>query len=160
MRSKKKPRVLAFLQNLWVRDPERVKSIIARGGEKVRNQIIARLLFAGGLTGRRLRQAFGEDLCRRIIWEECTREIAGDARTILKPSRAHILTALGDKIADRPVLVVAFGRIAAEAVRSCCFGKFIPFIASPHPAARQADVMDTLRKVAEQIREKIKEEEK
>ena len=70
---------LAFLQNMWVRDPERVKRDIARYGEECRLTYIEYCLFAGCLTGRRLRQAFGEDLLDRIVWEESTREIAGNA---------------------------------------------------------------------------------
>ena len=82
--------VLAFLQNMWVKEPERVKSAIARHGEEFRLQLMRRFLFAGCKTGRNLTKTFGDELLAHITFEETTREIAGDANTMFPVDRAHI----------------------------------------------------------------------
>lgn len=135
---------LAFLQNLWVKDPERVRIMLKKRDEDYRRQVIRQLLFAGGLTGQRLRAAFG-DLCAQIIWEEASREIAGDAKTICTPDPVHIRAVL-DQL--QPNVVIAFGRVAGDAV-----SPFWPdLIRLPHPAARQADTLEKLRAVATELR--------
>lgn len=66
--------ILAFMQNMWVKDPSRVKAMIDRQPDEFKRrefrlQITKRLLFAGCKSGRVLRAVFG-DLCDEIIWEE------------------------------------------------------------------------------------------
>lgn len=135
---------VAFMQNQWVRDPERVKALIARHGEPYRRRLIATALFAGCLSGRRLKAAFG-DACRRIVWEESTREIAGDPRTVFPADPVHIQAVIAE---IKPTVVLTFGRIAGAAVVPLWTGNLI---ASPHPAARQADTMERLRYASQQL---------
>ncbi len=67
-------KVLGLLQNMWFKDPERAKKTLAfyyeKKGDGGRERFISDMLFFGCLTGRRLRQAFGEERCDEIIWEE------------------------------------------------------------------------------------------
>jgi hypothetical protein len=131
---------LAFLQNLWLREPERWQDLV--NGER-RAAIIRHLLFAYGcLTGRRIKACFGE-LLEHMIFEEATREIAGDSRTICPPDPKHIKACL-EKY--NPKVVITFGKVAEEAVRPVRQGwintsptapYYSTFIACPHPAARQ-----------------------
>ena len=65
-------KVLAFLQNMWVIDPKRIEASITRHGEAYRRRLIAYALFAGCLTGRRLRMAFGRRIHRRHLEEALT----------------------------------------------------------------------------------------
>jgi len=133
---------VAFLQNAWFRNPEKVRDQIARGGEPFRRKLLEYALFAGCLTGRRIRTAFGEDLCGLILWEETTREIAGDPKTVFPADLGHMAQVLAD---HHPRVVLAFGRIAAEALGSLNPPWTGPVVTLPHPAARQPDTLDRLR---------------
>jgi hypothetical protein len=137
--------ILAFLQHLWVHDPERVKVMIARGGEEARLRIIRTVLFGGCLSGRRLHEAFRDELCRRIIWEEASPEIASDAKTVYKPDPEHIRSVL---TRIRPDIVVCFGQLASEAVARQWPGKTIR---APHPACRRSDTARRLREAAGEL---------
>ena len=67
----------------------------------------------GCRTGRNLQKFLGEDYCKRIIWEETTKEIAGDTKTVFKPDFQHI----GDTITEiRPDLIICFGKVAKNAL--------------------------------------------
>lgn len=151
--------IVAFLQNMWVRDPERVRRMISDAqrrngsGEDVRQRFLAYSLFAGCLTGRRLRAAFGEELCAEIIWEETTREIADNPKTIFPADPGHIQTVLARY---RPGMVLAFGKIAMSAVSPFYNGLEWDMITAPHPAARQADVLAKLKKAAGHLHEAMK----
>lgn len=126
-------KIVAFLQNMWVREPSKLKAMLARNDEAYRRDMCKRLLFAGCVTGRRLRQGLG-DLCDEIIWEECTREIADNPRDILPPQRDHIRAVLTE---IQPAIIVAFGRVAASAVFE--HGRDVvkaEFLTCCHPAAR------------------------
>jgi len=131
-------RVMAFLQNMWVRDPAKVKASIALYGEEHRRRLIAYALFAGCLTGRRLQAAFGAETCRRIIWEEASREVAGNARDFCEPDPDHIRRVLSE---HKPAIVLTFGSAAGDAVAPLWRG---PLIRCIHPAARQANTVDRL----------------
>jgi len=156
---------LAILQNMYVRDPERLKRSFARAdsegyGEELRRRTIAYSLFAGCLTGRRLKAAFGEDLLAQIVWEESTREIAGDPKTIFPPDLAHLEKIIREY---QPKAILAFGKIAGCAVTEVLAnGNLGPtwlgaetrptLITAPHPAARQPEVPTLLRQAAEKFR--------
>lgn len=146
-------RVVAFLQNVWVRDPEHVRRSITRGveryGESFRRRYIARLLFMGCLTGRRIKAAFGEELCRSIVWEEVSREILGDPRIVPAADDAHIQSVL-DTL--KPGVVVTFGRVAQDAIARTTPRPARHHIIAPHPAARQASVPGALALAAEHLR--------
>ncbi len=137
---------LAYMQNMWVRNPESVRAAIERYGEGYRVRLIEKLLFMGCLTGRRLKASFGAGLLSVIQWEEASREIAGDAKTICAPDFEHINETLS---AYQPTVVLTFGKVASDAVRLCWSG---PLIQCVHPAARGADTMAKLQSAAAEFR--------
>jgi len=135
--------ILAFMQNMWVRNPERVKRAIERtpveDRERFRSLLIERFLFAGCLTGRRLKATFGEELCDRIIWDEASPEIAGDPKTVCPPCEKHILAVIAR---HKPDVIITFGKVAGTAVYSVWKGRIV---CAPHPAARQPDIIQKLK---------------
>lgn len=136
-------KVVAFMQNMWVKNPAFWRAAIAQAAdpEKHRRAVIRRLLFYKCITGRRLMAALGE-WCDCIVWEESTREIAGDPKTIFPAQPEHIRTVL-EELA--PAAVLTFGKIAAAAVEPLWPGLLFK---APHPAARQATVPAELQRVA------------
>jgi hypothetical protein len=141
--------VVAFMQNMWVRDPEKVKASIERMHWMKRDEYRLRLihysLFAGCVSGRRLKAAFGE-MCDAIIWEEASPEIAGDPKTICLPVPRHIQCALEH---HNPDIVITFGKLAGDAVAKLWPAKLIRVC---HPAARQPDTIQKLKAAADELR--------
>lgn len=149
--------ILCFLQNLWVREPERWKDWLDKNEDR-RAMIIRHLLLDYGcLTGRRLKACFGEDLLEQMVIEEASREIAGNSKMICPPNPEHIKACLKKY---KPKVVVTFGQVARDAVTP--IWKQLSFAAAgdlliycPHPAARQKDTIAKLKAAAEQIRNQI-----
>ena len=139
--------ILAFLQNMWVRDPERVRRAIERDGESFRVYFMRFALFRGCKTGRMLKKAFGEELIEKIEFEETTRQIAGNPREIFPADLEHIRKALE---LHKPTIVLAFGEIAHKAVQPLWQGKYIH---AHHPASRAAGSWENLLSAAKQLRE-------
>lgn len=141
-------KIVALLQNMWVRDPEKVRAMIARDktGE-LRGMIIQRALFAGCLTGRRLRSVFG-DLCDEMVWDECSPVIADNPRDYHAPDQDHIRNVFKKHAPDA---VICFSTAAHSIVKTICNEFGIAFIAAPHPAARHPDTMIKLRAVLNQL---------
>lgn len=124
------PKVLAVLQNTWVRDPERLRAWIAREPTK-RRRILAMLLFAGGSpTGRRLRVALG-DWCERIEWENADPRITDRPDAHVSGDLAHLEKAL-DEV--KPSIVITFGTIAYKTLTQTMWRGYL--ICAPHPVAR------------------------
>lgn len=146
--------ILAFLQNMWVRDPERIKRDIAKHGEELRLRFIEYALFAGCKTGRNLRKAFTEEVCDQIVWEETTREIAGDPKTIFPADLEHIAKCFQ---VHQPKVVLTFGAIAGEAVRPvlCKLDPKPHHIHAHHPASRHVDSYKTLIEAAAKLKEYV-----
>ncbi len=146
--------ILAFLQNMWVRDPERIKRDIAKYGEELRMRYIEYALFAGCKTGRMLKKAFGEELIEQITFEETTREIAGDPKTIFPADLAHIRQCLEH---HKPRVVLTFGQIAHDAVQPLVGP--IRHIHAHHPASRHPGSFNTLMLAAADLRKFLGEAE-
>lgn len=142
------PTVLAFMQNQWVRDPEQLRRILARHDEKFRRRMIARLLFAGCVSGRRLKAAFG-DLTSRIVWEEASPVITGRSNECPPADLAHMSDCLTTL---RPAIVLAFGAHAQAALSRCHVAHAFIFLAAPHPAARHPKVTELLAITAADLR--------
>lgn len=138
---------VVFLQNVWVRDPERVKRHLEGRDEKFRRSYIRRLLFAGGLTGRRIIEQFS-DIIELIEFEEVSREILGDPKTIPEIDAEHVANVLQEL---QPDFVVTFGRVAYRALYCC--GR--PVIRSPHPAYRCNRDRDDFRSACHLVRERL-----
>lgn len=137
-----KVKILAVLQNMWVKDPERVREIIERTPQ-VRRRMITYSLFAGCRTGRVLRQVFGEDCSRRFVWDEASRAIGGDSKTVFPADLGHLRAVLAEV---KPNIVLGFGRIACDALALLVPGEDL--LVGPHPTARQADTLARLRIMA------------
>ncbi len=141
--------VLAFLQNLWVKDPEGWKDIV--NDETRRVGIIRHLLLDYGcLTGRRIKACF-DGLLDHMIFEEASRIIAGDSRTICPPDQEHIKACI-EKY--KPKVIVTFGKVATDAVMPVWAAMDIDcsVLPCPHPAARQKDTTLKLLASARTIR--------
>lgn len=137
-------KIVAFLQNQWYRDPEGAKAMFARHPER-RERYISAFLFMGCLTGKRLQSVFGEELCDGIVWEEISPEIGGHASSKFPADIAHITRVLET---HKPTAVLAFGKIAGDALRSMSIGWAV--IYGPHPAARNGAI-EGLRKMREEL---------
>lgn len=138
-------KILAVLQNMWVKDPESVRRMIERTPQ-VRRRLIRYSLFAGCRTGRVLKNVFGENRCKEIVWDESTREIAGNPRDIFPPDLSHLSALIAEV---KPDVVLAFGRIASAALTPIVPAEKL--IVGPHPTARQGDTMQRLRNMAARL---------
>lgn len=151
-------RVVVYLQNMWVKEPAKIQASLDRHKDNPMfwNKMCKLLLFAGCITGRRIKNAFG-DLVNDMIFDETTKEIAGDSKKIFKPDYFHIESSLNRL---KPDVVICFGAIATKAVTNVIENggcEFVPaIISAPHPAARQPDTMDKLKTAAKQLRELLK----
>lgn len=107
--------ILVLLQNQWFNEPERVKEIYQQNPEH-RNRFVASFLFMGCLTGKRLQQAWGEDLCDKLIYEEASPEITGQASASPPADLQHIIKAILDV---KPDVIVTLGRTATNGLLAC-----------------------------------------
>lgn len=136
---------LAFLQNTWSKDPERVRKHIERHGDKYRKRLVYYALFgSGSLTGRRLKTAFGEESIKDIVWEEASPEVGSHSGSWFPPDLPHIRRIIQE---EKPDVILTFGRIAGEGL-SQVETAGVPVISGPHPTARMKDVAGKLREVA------------
>lgn len=138
-------RIVAFLQNQWFKNPERHKAFAAKHPE-LREDLIARFLFAGCKTGRVLRAALGDALCDEIIWEETSREIGGYSGAIFPPDHEHINAVC---LKHNPDVILAFGKQATEALRQR--DGIEDLFCGPHPANRRNDTHQLLFEMRRQI---------
>ena len=134
-------KIIAFLQNLWVKNPERVKEMFARHPDG-REYMLRMLLFHGGRTGKILMDTLGEELVNKIVWEESTTEISGNANAVFPADLGHIRRVINK---HKPEAVVTFGRIASKAVFIVANGMMaepadfqFELLCVPHPCARPA----------------------
>lgn len=144
--------ILAFLQNQWFKDPEGVKEMMREHPER-RQRYIEAFLFMGCLTGKRLRSAFGEELCDAITWEEISPEIGGHAASKFPPDPIHIA-----KVIDQfqPKVIVAFGALAHDGIRYyVSTHNFVGRVLyGPHPADRR-NPLPELAELAKQLKQSL-----
>lgn len=149
-------KIVAFLQNQWFKEPQRVKDAIARRPEETheafRHQFLVRALFAGCHTGKRLESAFGPVLCDEIYWEEISREMGDYASAVFPPNIEHIKAVLK---AQDPGIVIAFGKHAEAALRPLAAQSHWLFLTTPHPAARFPDTIVRLKATAERVKQLV-----
>jgi hypothetical protein len=143
-------KIVAFLQNMWVRNPERVRKMIAEDDTgELRERLIVFALFRGCLTGRRLKNVFGEDLCNEIVWEEASPVIDDNPKRYHVPVPDHIRAVLAK---HQPDTVLCFTLAGSKIVGEICASLKIRFISAPHPAARQPDTIARLKSALEEVR--------
>ena len=147
-------KILAFLQNQWFPEPQKIQRIFDRYPDR-RNDLIARFLFAGCRTGKRLISALGEELCGRIIWEESSPRLGSHASSKFPADFDHIEDAIKR---FNPDVIVCFGKISGDAVREAVerfrsvHGMTFPVLYAPHPASWQ-NPMPALRSLAAKLSE-------
>lgn len=155
-------KVLAFLQNQWFPNPESAQAMFDRyKGTPFRNELVARFLFYKCPTGRRLKSVFGDQWCKRIVWDEASTRVAGRADGFFPADPAHMLAAVQ---MHRPQVVLAFGRIAVNgclqmmqlSVGRLNNGDGFDLITGPHPTARGDNVMQLLEAMRLELETKIK----
>ena len=134
--------IVAFLQNQWMNDPEKVLAMIERT-PKARPRLIKYALFQS-FTGSRLKQVFGED-CVHWVWDNASPQIGSMPSSCFPADPSHIKAVLEE---HKPDVVLAFGRVASKALQKLCQCKLIT---GPHPAARQDDVMSRLERMAAEL---------
>lgn len=126
-------KVLAFLQNQWFKDPERMQRMLETTFKGNREEFNKRLLFFGSLTGRRLLAALGQEWCDRIIWENASPLMAGQSSGVFPPDTDHMRAVLEK---HRPRVVLLFGRVAIEGFYAQLWRQEVKVIPCCHPAAR------------------------
>lgn len=141
-------KILAFLQNQWFKNPAAVKAMFDRYPDK-RNELIKRFLFSGCVSGQRLRETFGSDLCNSIIWEEASKNIASYSSGKFSADLDHIRSAVQEY---SPALIICFGKLAGDAVKSLNLST--PVYYAPHPAAR-GNTIQALRDIAIALKQRI-----
>lgn len=117
--------ITAFLQCPWFKPGTSTRTI-----EKFKsNHEFRRRLLYNSYSGKRLVKCFGE-LLKDFFWEEASLEVGSVSSAKFPANHEHIRTVLDIR---RPVLVIAFGTIASDALQEIWSG---PLICLPHPAAR------------------------
>lgn len=136
-------KVLGILQNVWVRDPGRVRDMLARSDqpERLRRRFIAYALFAGCRTGSNLRATLGASWCERIVWDEASRELGAVASSVFPADPDHLRELLDT---EAPRVVLGFGRVACDALAPL-IPAGVHFLQAPHPAARSPLTLSQLR---------------
>lgn len=148
--------VVAFLQNAWFKNPERIRAIFDLHKDDLGRQakLHATYLFYGCLTGRRIYKAFGEgdEIRHDIIWENANPGFVDQSSGKLPADPAHIR-----KIIDhfKPSIILTFGTIATNGVVPICMVEYpsVKLISGPHPAARHKTVVQELAEMAKQLQE-------
>lgn len=142
-------KIVAILQNQWFKNPAKIKQMIAEREltyPNAREFYIKTFLFWGCLTGKRLQQNLGEDYCKEIIWEECSKEIGACASARFPADITHIQSVI-DK--HKPTHIIAFGQIAKDALMQIYAKRDFILLLAPHPAARQSGVIKQLKDLKE-----------
>lgn len=129
-------KTLAFLQNMWARDPAALRASRSRVRSIGQGQSWASGILRLSRTGQRLHDLFGsKDFCR-IIWENTTDVIGATSNSAPQPDPAHIADRLRFHAPD---IVLLFGRAAQKSVLDALGGiESGPehVISFPHPTSR------------------------
>jgi hypothetical protein len=144
-------KLLAFLQNQWFHNPAKVERLMQVYPDR-RESMIRFALFRGCLTGRRLKAAFGEDLCDQIIWEEASPKITGRASDCPPADPAHMAAAIAR---HQPDVIMTFGRIAEMGMAGIQVPRATLRLHGPHPAARGNQTTIQLAHMAEALQSYI-----
>jgi len=138
-------KILAFMQNQWLKDPERHKRTmqryIDRGkpelAEDLRRRMIHYALFAGCRTGQILKKFLGDDVCSKIIWDEASKEVGGHSSSCFKADHDHMRSRIDE---EKPGIVIAFGKIAGDALDKLSPTEVYRII-MPHPTGRAKNTL-------------------
>ena len=136
-------KIVALLQNMWVL-PRSLQTVAQHPPvSDQRERLIHYALFAGCLTGRRLKAALGEELCEAIVWQEANPTVATDAKKYFPPDREHLRAVLAK---HQPDVVVCFTKAGEATIREVMPPE-IKFVPCVHPACRHESTMTKLREL-------------
>lgn len=140
--------IVAFLQNMWVRPHQVARVSRFDPLSEERKRMTAYALFAGCVTGRRLKRALGEDICSRIVWQEASPVVADNPRDYHPPDLQHVRAVLNKY---QPQLVLCFTR-AGEGLIRTMLDEGTVFVPCQHPAARKPNGdLERARKIIEAL---------
>lgn len=147
--------IVAFTQNQYFRDPVRVKEIYEKN-PALWESLNRKFMFGGCLSGRRLQETFGWDMCNQIIWDTITTQIGDRSNSVFPVDPQHIRNVMAK---HNPSIILSFGVLAREAIQAWCDEQYnkeeptpIPVIISgPHPASRYGDVRFRLWEMNEEL---------
>lgn len=132
--------ILAFMQNQWFKDAETVKTIFEKYPD-MRQNLVSRFLFAGCRSGKVLEANLGRDLCNKIIWEECSKEIGSEASSVFPADLVH-MEEIFSKFKTQLKAVVCFGSVAKAGWDKLNVDKNdVHYFYAPHPTNR--DILST-----------------
>lgn len=136
--------IVAFLQNPWF-PAHTHPTLVAKYRDR---QDFHRRILGGSVTGKRLIAAFG-DMYDKIHWDNANWRHTSVANGKLPADLEHIDRVLTNNMPD---LVLAFGKVAENAI-SPMVGKFgFTMIACPHPSAF-GNTSGNLTMLAKRVRE-------
>ena len=137
--------ILAILQNQWMTNAafhqkrsDELKSTDLEKWWRVRERQIPFALFRGCKSGRILFDAFGAELCEKIVWEEASTTIGKRPSDCPPFDARHILACLHRY---RPEFVLTFGHVARQGLIAT--GTEYPGYSLPHPCAREPGVYES-----------------
>lgn len=150
-------KILVFMQNMWVKEPAKVQVVLDRHKDKPDfwNRMVKSLLFSGCITGKRIKQAFG-DLTTDMIFDESTKEILNNPRDVPKADLVHMRNTI---LRIRPDAILTFGNHAAKGLDKIITSPYVFYhiripkhiFNAPHPAARQPETITRLKNIAQSI---------
>lgn len=126
-------KVLAVLQNQWFPPAEavRVREMMARSSSTQRRRLTAAFLFRSCHSGKVLRSFF--PTCREWVWENASPKIGDRPGAVFPADYEHLRAALFE---EQPKVILAFGRIASDALGGLARDFDLPLFCGPHPASR------------------------
>lgn len=133
-RSKPCPiKIVAFMQNPWFKPGTSIRHIKLYS----ESQYFHRAVLANSMSGKRLLQAFGEELYNQIWWDNANPVAATIATGKFEANYDHMIKVL---IRQNPRLVIGFGQEANMAITQLLVTEKFPgeieSLACHHPNAR------------------------
>jgi len=144
-------KIVAFLQNCWFPPGTSLYHI----RRYLINDDFRRKVLKKGWSGKRLMNAFGEELFDKIIWDNASLEVGATPGHRADADRNHIANVIYN---HSPDLILTFGTVARDAVRivnrTCGDGACV--LSTKHPNAR-GFTNEELSHFVKQVKEWINE---
>ena len=131
-------KVIAFLQNQWWKDPDRVRQIIemSREPEKCRQRMLVYGLMqckTGMVLMRKIKRVIGGDIFNEIHWENSSRDFGSKSNCKFPPDIEHMQKVINEQDPD---VILCFGAIAKEGLDQCTLLSDTDVLYAVHPASR------------------------
>jgi hypothetical protein len=129
------PPTIAFLQNPWF-PPDTRKEAIDR---YTTGQDFHRRLLGTTMSGRRLRQAFGDVVYGQIHWDNVAPAASHIASGVTEVDMLHVERSMARV---KPIIILTFGVIARDALKNSIYGAQTKMFHCHHPNARHKTLSD------------------